>query len=75
MTLARELSTPIGGGIAPFVCTALLAKFHMWLPLAIYMAVAGIIAFASACTVPETANRDLTLLNDARPGEAQLSKK
>ncbi|MFT8395137.1 MFS transporter, partial [Propionibacterium sp.] len=75
MTLAREVSTAIGGGIAPFVCTALLAKFHIWIPLAIYMAVAGIIAFASACTVPETANRDLTLLDDAKPGEAQLPRK
>jgi MFS family permease len=73
MTIAREVSAVIGGGIAPFVCTALLAKFHIWIPLAIYMAVLGLIAFASACTVPDTANRDLTLLEDAKPGEAQIA--
>ena len=70
VTLARELSSMLGGGIAPMVCSALLLVFDMWLPIAIYMAVTMAVTFTATLFVPETKDRDLTLLHDAVAGEA-----
>lgn len=70
VTLAREFSSVIGGGIAPMVCSALLLAYGTWIPLAIYMAVTMAFAVISTLTVPETVDRDLTLVTDAKPGEA-----
>ena len=72
VTLGREFSSIIGGGIAPLVAAALMALFaNSWVPVAIYMIVTMIVSFLVARTVPETVNRDLQILTDAQPGEAR----
>jgi MFS family permease len=72
VTLGREFSSIIGGGIAPLVAAALMAWFaNSWVPVAIYMVLTMIVSFLVARTVPETVNRDLQILTDAREGEAR----
>lgn len=70
VTIAREFSSVIGGGIAPMICAYLLGRYDAWLPLAIYMAFTMLVSTLVSMTVPETVDRDLTLKHDARPGEA-----
>jgi MFS family permease len=66
VTLGREFSSIIGGGIAP------LAWFsNSWIPIAIYMSLTMLVSFLVARTAPETVNRDLTLTTDAQEGEAR----
>jgi len=72
VTLGREFSSIIGGGIAPLVAAALLAAFaDSWVPVAIYMVGTMLVSFLVARSVPETVNRDLQLLDDAKPGDAR----
>lgn len=70
VTLARELSSMLGGGIAPMICSALLIAYGTWIPIAIYMSTAMACTVIATALAPETRDRDLTLLHDARPGEA-----
>lgn len=65
VTLGREFSSIIGGGIAPLVCAALLAwSGNAWIVVALYMAVTMLVSFLVTCTVPETRDRDLANPND-----------
>jgi MFS family permease len=66
VTLGREFSAIIGGGIAPMVCAGLLAAFsNSWIPVAIYMGVTMLVSFVATRLTPETLNRDLTDPKDA----------
>jgi MFS family permease len=66
VTLGREFSAIIGGGVAPLVCAALLAwSGNSWLPVAFYMAFTMLVSFATTYTVPETLDRDLNDPADA----------
>lgn len=73
VTVARELSALIGGGIAPMICSWLLLRYGTWMPIAIY------IGFTMLCTVlatlwaPETIDRDMTIETDAVAGEERTS--
>jgi MFS family permease len=72
VTLGREFSSIIGGGIAPLVATGLMAWFfNSWIPVAAYMVLTMVVSFLVARTVPETVNRDLQILTDAVKGEAR----
>lgn len=72
VTIGREFSAVIGGGVAPLLATALLAWFaNSWIPVAMYMALTMLVSFIASWTAPETANRDLNTLTDAQPGEAR----
>ena len=69
VTLGREFSSVIGGGIAPLICSALLAAFNSsWVPVAIYMMVMSATSLVAVRFAPETLNRDLTLQEDAVTG-------
>jgi hypothetical protein len=73
VTLGREFSSIIGGGIAPLVATGLMAWFfNSWIPVAGYMVLTMVVSFLVARTVPETADRDLQILTDAAKGESRL---
>ncbi|SDO34253.1 Predicted arabinose efflux permease, MFS family [Nakamurella panacisegetis] len=73
VTLGREFSSIIGGGVAPLVATGLMAWFfNSWIPVAAYMVLTMVVSFLIARTVPETADRDLQVLTDAQPGESRL---
>jgi MFS family permease len=66
VTLGREFSSVVGGGVAPLICAALFTSFHKsWVPVAIYMTLMSLISFVAVRFAPETLNRDLTLEHDA----------
>ena len=66
VTLGREFSSVVGGGVAPLICAALLTWFNKsWVPVAIYMTAMSLISFVAARFAPETLNRDLTVERDA----------
>jgi MFS family permease len=66
VTLGREFSSIIGGGIAPLVCAALLAwSGNSWIPVALYMGLTMLVSFVTTFTVPETLDRDLNSPDDA----------
>ncbi|MGI8311762.1 MFS transporter [Saccharopolyspora hattusasensis] len=69
VALARELSAPISGGIAPFIATALLAASggDPW-PVAVYLIVLQLITLTSVIFLPETYRIDLTPSVDKNDG-------
>ncbi|OZC83987.1 MFS transporter [Rhodococcus sp. 06-412-2C] len=67
VTLGREFSSVLGGGIAPLVCSALIAwATGSWWPVAIYMTAIMLISFVTALRSPETRDRDMLDESDAR---------
>ncbi|MFF1257465.1 MULTISPECIES: MFS transporter [unclassified Streptomyces] len=66
VTLGREFSSVLGGGVAPLICAGLVAAFSgSWIPVAVYMMLMGLISLIAVRMSPETANRDLTDPADA----------
>lgn len=67
VALGREFSSVFGGGLAPFICAALITwAAGSWWPVAIYMVVIMGITFCVTLLAPETVDRDLLLEEDAR---------
>ena len=60
VALARELSAPIAGGIAPFIAVVLLvwSGGQVW-PVVVYVMVMALISLVSVYLAPETYRRDL----------------
>ncbi|SOZ99532.1 Major Facilitator Superfamily transporter [Cupriavidus taiwanensis] len=58
MGIGRELSSVIGGGIAPMIATALLAKYHSSTPVAIYLILLGLVTVVALLFTPETRPRE-----------------
>jgi MFS family permease len=75
VALGREFASVFGGGVAPLICTALLAAFadHWW-PVAAYMMLAMSLSFIAAWRSPETRGRDLTVEEDAIAAAAARPK-
>jgi MFS family permease len=69
MTLAREFSSVIGGGIAPLVSASLLAITNSWIPIAVYAGITMLFSTIATVMSPETVDRDLTIPTDAVAGE------
>jgi MFS family permease len=66
ISLAREFSSVLGGGIAPLVSSALITwASGSWWPVAIYMMLMIGISLIAALKSPETRGRDLRLEEDA----------
>jgi metabolite-proton symporter len=61
VALARELSAPVAGGVAPFIATALLAWSggESW-PIALYLILLALITIVSVYLAPETRGKDLS---------------
>ena len=57
--LAREISAPLAGGIAPFIATALLASTGSYWAVAVYMIVLSLITLVSMFLGPETYRRGI----------------
>ncbi len=71
LALAKELAAIVATGIGPVVAAALVfGTGGSWWPIAIMIGFFSICSLGAAIVMPETAGRDLTVLNDARPGEA-----
>ncbi|MET8980025.1 MFS transporter [Streptomyces sp. NPDC004539] len=66
VTLGREFSSVLGGGVAPLICASLLTAFSgSWIPVAAYMTLMTVISLAASFLAPETRDRDLTRPDDA----------
>lgn len=67
-SIAYQVAPIVGGGIAPAICTALLAWSGSYWPIALYMIAMGLIGVVSLYFAPETYKRSLR--GDARSGRA-----
>ncbi|MGW6401334.1 MFS transporter [Streptomyces sp. NPDC055134] len=66
VTLGREFSSVLGGGVAPLICAGLLTAFSgSWIPVAVYMMLMGLVSLIAVRLSPETVDRDLTDPADA----------
>ncbi|TWP32966.1 MFS transporter [Leekyejoonella antrihumi] len=54
MAIGHEVAAVIAGGIAPLIATALLAKYDTYWPIAIYLAILGLITVTAVAVAPET---------------------
>lgn len=70
LALAKELAAIVATGIGPVAAAALVVATGSWWPIAIMIGFFSICSLGAAIVMPETAGRDLTVLNDARKGEA-----
>jgi len=66
MSTGAQFATTISGGLTPIIATALLAAFHSWVPIAIYLAIAALITLIALAAAPETYKNDLAA-GDASP--------
>jgi MFS transporter, MHS family, shikimate and dehydroshikimate transport protein len=58
-SIGYQVAPIVGGGIAPAICTALLAWSGSYWPIALYMIAMGLIGVVSVYFAPETYKRDL----------------
>ncbi|MDX3227878.1 MFS transporter [Streptomyces sp. ME19-01-6] len=66
VTLGREFSSVIGGGVAPLICTALVGAFSgSWIPVAGYMTLVAAVSLITTRMAPETLDRDLNTPMDS----------
>ncbi len=71
LALAKELAAILATGVGPVVAAALVVSTggSAW-PIAVMIGFFSLCSLGAAIVMPETAGRDLTVLNDARKGEA-----
>jgi MFS family permease len=75
VTLGREFAAVLGGGFAPLIAAALVTAFSgSWLPVAVYMTLAMVLALVAALTAPETRDRDLTVPENATDERAPAAR-
>jgi MFS transporter, MHS family, shikimate and dehydroshikimate transport protein len=60
LALAREVSAPFAGGIAPFIATYLLSRTGTYWPIALYMIVLALISLVALAFGPETYRRRMS---------------
>jgi MHS family shikimate/dehydroshikimate transporter-like MFS transporter len=60
LALAREVSAPLAGGIAPFIATYLLSRTGTYWPIALYMIVLALISLVALAFGPETYRRRMS---------------
>ena len=53
-SLAYQGTSIFAGSLAPIIALALLSRFNSWVPIAIYLAIAGVISAFSAWKARET---------------------
>ena len=57
ITIGHELAAIFAGGIAPLIATSLLAAYGTYWPIALYLAVLGVITTIAVAVAPETLHR------------------
>jgi metabolite-proton symporter len=60
LALAREVSAPLAGGIAPFIATYLLSRTGTYWPIALYMILLSLISLVALAFGPETYRRRMS---------------
>ncbi|KQX65238.1 MFS transporter [Streptomyces sp. Root1310] len=53
MSISYNVGGLLGGAVSPLIATSLLAKYHSWTPIALYMAAAGVIGLAASLFLRE----------------------
>lgn len=67
VAMSREISAVLAGGLAGIIGASLIKVYDgSWVPLAIYMFILSLITLVSTFLIPETAGRDLLMIEDAR---------
>lgn len=78
LALAREVSAPLAGGIAPFIATYLLSRTGTYWPIALYMVVLAVISLVALAFGPETYRRRISedeVMNESvRPQQASPAR-
>jgi multisubunit Na+/H+ antiporter MnhC subunit len=60
VTLGYQLGAALAGGTAPFIATALLARFNnAWEPVALYMILTAVISLVAILALRETKEAEL----------------
>jgi MFS family permease len=60
-SIGYQLASIIAGGPAPLIATALLAAYHSWVPIAIYISVCAVISIIATVMMPDYTNRDISV--------------
>ncbi len=58
-SMGYQIGSIFGGALAPFIATALLARFNSWVPIAVYMAVLCAITLLCVFVLTETKGIDV----------------
>ncbi|MFG2282364.1 MFS transporter [Streptomyces asoensis] len=56
MSVSYNVGGLLGGAVSPLVATSLLGRYHSWIPIACYMAAAGVIGLAASLFLRERAD-------------------
>jgi MFS family permease len=59
-SIGYQLASVIAGGPAPLIATALLAAYHSWVPIAIYITICAVITIISVAMMHDYTNRDIS---------------
>ncbi len=59
-SLGYQLASIIAGGPSPFIATALFAKYHSSVPIALYIVVCAIIGIVATALLRDYTNRDIS---------------
>jgi MFS family permease len=59
-SLGYQLASIIAGGPSPFIATALFAKYHSSLPIAIYIMICAVIGLVSAALLTDYTNKEIS---------------
>jgi MFS family permease len=54
LSIGREISSVLGGGLSPMIATALLAHYRSATPVAIYLVALALVTVIATCIAPET---------------------
>jgi MFS transporter, MHS family, shikimate and dehydroshikimate transport protein len=73
-SIGYQIAPIVGGGIAPAICTVLLAWSGSYWPIALYMIAMGLIGIISLYFAPETYKRDLYAEARTEAAEAKKSQ-
>jgi uncharacterized membrane protein YjdF len=58
-SLGYQLASIMAGGPAPLIATALLARYNSGYPIAVYLAICGIISIIATAFLPDRTNKSL----------------
>ncbi|WP_137722814.1 MFS transporter [Prescottella subtropica] len=64
VSLGAQVTAIFAGSLAPVIATMLLRAFDSWVPIAIYVAVAGLISIVAVLFMRETKGLSLSTLDD-----------
>jgi MFS family permease len=64
-SIGYQLASVIAGGPAPLVATALLATYHSWVPIAVYISVCCVISLIAVAMMTDYTNQDISGEYDA----------